>query len=230
MQLFFSNRKEGHFVFLDEDEAKHATQVLRKKVGDVLDVFDGAGNQYQAEIESASKKEVKLKVLNQVFHEPEKSEIHLFVAPTKNMDRIEWLVEKCIEVGVSSINMVLCTRSERKQVNLERIRKIALSAAKQSLSFHLPLVNEIKPFKDVLDFPGEPFIAVCDPTAPRFSAMKLNPGKYALLIGPEGDFTPEEIQLAKQKKWKESSLGTKRLRTETAALTGVMQLNFLLND
>lgn len=212
---------------MDEDEAKHATQVLRKKVGDVLDVMDGEGNQYRAEIASASKKEVKLKVLNQVYHEPEKSEIHLFVAPTKNMDRIEWLVEKCIEVGVSSINMVLCTRSERKQVNLERIRKIALSAAKQSLSFHLPIVNEIKPFKDILDFPGEPFIAVCDASMPGFSEREWQPEKYAVLIGPEGDFTPEEIQLALEHHWKPISLGTKRLRTETAALIAVMQLNFV---
>lgn len=229
MQLFFSNRKEGSFVFLDEDEAKHATQVLRKKVGDVLDVMDGEGNQYRAEIASASKKEVKLMVLSHAFHEPQKNEIHLFVAPTKNIDRIEWLVEKCVEVGITSINFVNCARSERKQVNLERIRKIVLSAAKQSLTFYLPVVNEIRTFKDVLDFDVDRYIALCDPSSPRFPEMVLESNKFALLVGPEGDFTPEEIQLALNKQWKGMSLGSKRLRTETAALTGVMQLNFLLN-
>lgn len=151
-------------------------------------------------------------------------DINLFVAPTKNADRMEWLVEKATEIGVSSITMMRCEHSERKTVNHDRLLKMAVSAMKQSQQSFLPEVHDITPFEEIIEQNfGQKFIAFVDHSNPDHLKNLVAPGvKYALLIGPEGDFTKSEVDRAMENNWKKVSLGPTRLRTETAALTAAL--------
>jgi len=151
-------------------------------------------------------------------------EINLFVAPTKNADRMEWLVEKATEIGVSSITMMRCEHSERKQISHDRLVKMAVSALKQSQQSFLPEIHDVTPFQEIVEKNfGQKFIAFVDQTNPDHLKNLVAPGvKYAILIGPEGDFTQAEIDLAMEHTWKKVSLGPTRLRTETAALTATL--------
>lgn len=229
VQLFYSEHIDGKEILLDADESRHATQVLRKRIGDEVLVMDGKGSLYTTRITEIKKKETRLDVLSKQEFPPSQAKIRLVVAPTKNNDRIEWLLEKSIEIGLAGIQFVRCDRSERKQVNLERLQKIAVAACKQSLSWHFPEIGDIIPFKDYLNQKqqGSCLIGVCEN-----AEIHLKPGiqleeEVHILIGPEGDFTPEEYELAKKAGWKGISFGEKRLRTETAALLAVANLNFL---
>lgn len=229
MQLFYSSRIENSRIILNEEETRHAISVLRKVPGDVLHVIDGKGNLFKALINKVNKKETELEIQEtKTYPKPEK-EIHLVVAPTKNMDRMEWLLEKSIEIGLSSLSFIRCEHSERKQVNMERLEKIALAACKQSLTWHFPELNDIVPFKNYLQsvHPMQGFIAVCKDAESVLNKQTSLKEQVHLMIGPEGDFTEDEYMLAKSAGWIGLSLGNKRLRTETAALAGVVGLNFL---
>jgi 16S rRNA (uracil1498-N3)-methyltransferase len=229
MRLFFSSQIEGDRILLDEEESRHASAVLRKGVGETLHVIDGRGNRFTAEIVKQGKRETELLVVDLVFYPRPERQLHLAVAPTKNIERIEWLLEKSIEIGIDTISFLQCDRSERKQVNVERMRKIAVSACKQSLTWYLPDINPMIDFSDFVNRHEEfqRFIAVCDPEAPIWNQETKLTNRVCVLIGPEGDFTPNEWQQAKELGWNNLSLGTKRLRTETAALLAVCQANFL---
>ncbi len=214
---------------LSEEETRHAISVLRKVPGDHLQVIDGKGNLYGARITKAAKRETELEILEtKKFPGPEK-EIHLVVAPTKNMDRMEWLLEKSIEIGLSSLSFIRCEHSERKQVNMGRLEKVALAACKQSLTWHFPILNDLVPFKEYLQNvqPKQGFIAVCKDAEVVLNKRTLLEAEVHLMIGPEGDFSESEYMAAKNAGWVGLSLGEKRLRTETAALVGVTNLNFL---
>lgn len=229
VQLFYSSRIESKQIFLNEEETRHAISVLRKVPGDIVQVIDGRGNLFKAVIVKATKREVELEILEtQNFPKPLR-QVHLVVAPTKNMERMEWLLEKSIEIGLSSLSFIRCEHSERKQVNMERLEKIALAACKQSLTWHFPQLNDIIPYKKFLMEvrPNQGFIAVCkDAEIILNKQTKLN-DQIHLMIGPEGDFSEDEYMLAKGAGWIGLSLGDKRLRTETAALVGVANINFL---
>ena len=238
MQLFYcKDITPNAFCTLDAEESRHAVRVLRLREGDELNVTDGRGNLYCCQIVEANDKAcvVEASVLLSAFHFP-LSTLHLAVAPTKNPSRMEWLVEKAVEIGVGEITLLNCDHSERSFLKTDRLEKLAISAMKQSLHTVLPEIHPAVSLRDLLStfrFPlsTQKFIAHCEADKPRTPlATALQPGKDAVvLIGPEGDFSEEEIALALECGFQPVSLGPSRLRTETAALYAVTAFN-LIND
>lgn len=214
---------------LPEEEAGHCLRVLRLGVGDEVMLTDGKGLFYKAVISAATGKRCQVKVLETQNQEAFwNGYLHLAMAPTKNMDRIEWLVEKATEIGFNELTFLNCRFSERKVIKTERVEKIVVSAMKQSLKAQKPQVNEMMPFTQFIkqDFKGQKFIAHCYEGEKPLLKDVLVPGEDALvLIGPEGDFSPEEVQMAEEAGFKAISLGKSRLRTETAALVAVHTMN-----
>ena len=214
---------------LPEEEAGHCLRVLRLGVGDEVMLTDGTGFFYKAVISAATGKRCQVKVVEKIEQEKFwKGHLHLAMAPTKNMDRIEWFAEKATEIGFDELSFLNCRFSERKVIKTERIEKIVVSAMKQSLKARKPIVNEMTDFAKFMqrDFQGQKFIAHCYEGEKPLLKEVLKPGEDALvLIGPEGDFSPEEVQKAEALGFQPISLGKSRLRTETAALVAVHMMN-----
>lgn len=240
MQLFYSKDiSPAGFCTLDTEESRHAVRVLRMRAGDVVNVTDGQGSLYQCRIVTSDDRACMLEVLDvQSTLHNNQCTIHLAVAPTKNPARMEWLVEKAVEVGVSEITLLQCDHSERSFLKTDRLEKLAVSAMKQSLHTLLPCINAPVKMSDWLtqtitqtDKQTIKLIAHCEEGKPRTAISEaLRPGENTLiLIGPEGDFSSEEIQLAMEQGFQPVSLGPSRLRTETAALYAVVAFN-LIND
>ncbi|WP_316929968.1 16S rRNA (uracil(1498)-N(3))-methyltransferase [Flavobacterium indicum] len=196
-------------------------KVLRKKEGDNIYITNGLGNLFISEIVFASEKKCEVKIIDINTFEPTPYYIHIAVAPTKMNDRMEWFLEKATEIGIHEITPILCEHSERKVYKIDRAEKIIQSALKQSNQYFLPKINEPVPFSNFVKtaFDGQKFIAHCEETAKRSfkNEIKLN-SKILILIGPEGDFSTKEINLAIENKFVPVTLGNTRLRTETAAL------------
>lgn len=215
---------------LPETESTHCVKVLRMKQGDNIVVTDGKGYRYDCSIIDAHHKHVYLNINNETqIPNHWKGEITLAIAPTKNLDRMEWLVEKTTEIGIDKITPIRCDHSERKELKTERLIKIAVSAMKQSLKSVLPDIDEMTKFKHVVErtFDGDKFIAYCDKEIERksiFSEYKPN-NNVLILIGPEGDFSPEEVKLALDNGFTPVTLGESRLRTETAGLYAVSAIH-----
>lgn len=208
---------------LPEVESGHAVRVLRMKEGDELEVVDGCGNRHHCRITLAHHKRCGVEIIETTHSEPHWGhKIVLAIAPTKNLDRIEWVLEKCTEMGIDRIIPLRCRFSERKEVKTERLEKILVSAMKQSLKATLPQLDEMTPIADVIKTPfdGNKFIAYCDKSIPRLLfAQEYKPREDTMImIGPEGDFSPEEIKLALENGFVPVSFGESRLRTETAAV------------
>ena len=217
--------------FLSEEESKHAIRVLRLNVGDEVQLIDGRGGLYAAEIKDAHPKRTILQI-NSVNSEYNKRNhyLHIAIAPTKNIERLEWFLEKATEIGIDEISLIICQRSERKEAKTDRLNKIIVSAIKQSLKAWHPVLNEPVSFNKFMaePFDGQKFIAHCEPGEKQFIKDGFIPfNKYLVLIGPEGDFSPKEIDDALIHKFKAISLGESRLRTETAALEACFEINFL---
>lgn len=216
---------------LPEEEAQHCTRVLRLSTGDEITLTDGKGNFYQAEITAASNKRCVVSIRETVFQEPLwPCHLHIAMAPTKNMDRNEWFAEKATEIGFDELTFLNCRYSERKVIKNERIEKILISAIKQSLKAQLPKLNGMMDFDKFIaqDFEGQKFIAHCYEGEKPLLKNVLKAGKDALvLIGPEGDFSEEEVKKAIERGFVPISLGKSRLRTETAALVACHTLNLL---
>lgn len=214
---------------LPEEEAGHCLRVLRLGLGDEVMLTDGKGFFYKAVISAATGKRCQVKVVEKIEQEKFwKGHLHLAMAPTKNMDRIEWFAEKATEIGFDELSFLNCRFSERKVIKTERIEKIVVSAMKQSLKARKPIVNEMTDFAKFMqrDFQGQKFIAHCYEGEKPLLKEVLKPGEDALvLIGPEGDFSPEEVQKAEALGFQPISLGKSRLRTETAALVAVHMMN-----
>lgn len=214
---------------MPEEEAAHCLRVLRLGVGDEVMLTDGKGCFYKAVISAATGKRCQVKVIETIEQEPLwNGHLHLAMAPTKNMDRIEWLAEKATEIGFDELSFLNCRYSERKVIKTERVEKIVVSAVKQSLKARKPVVNEMMDFARFVkqDFAGQKFIAHCNEGEKPLLKEILVPGEDALvLIGPEGDFSPEEVKLAESLGFRSISLGKSRLRTETAALVSVHIMN-----
>lgn len=207
---------------LSEEEAAHALRVLRLSVGDRLEITDGKGNLYKAVISSVTGKHCYVEA-QEVVPQPKNwnGNIHIAIAPTKNMDRIEWFAEKATEIGLDALTFLNCRFSERKVVKTERVERIVVSAMKQSLKYTKPQVDEMVDFKKFIAVErfGAKFIAHCHESERVLLKDVLVPGEEAtVLIGPEGDFSPEEVALAVKAGYRPVSLGSSRLRTETAAL------------
>jgi 16S rRNA (uracil1498-N3)-methyltransferase len=214
---------EGELT-INSDEAHHMLHVLRMGVGDRLEAFDGRGALADAVIVQSGKRETRLLVDAVSHHPAPQRTLHLAVAPTKNQDRLEWLAEKATEIGIRSFIPLLCRHSERKHVNLDRIRKVVLSATRQSGGLWLPDCREPQAFDELLKDikPGTGFIAHCRSGEKVTAATLHKQDECVVLIGPEGDFHEEEISLALHQGLRGLSLGSSRLRTETAALVAAV--------
>lgn len=229
MNLFYQPAIAQGMLYLDPDESRHAIKVLRLQRGDAIELTDGYGYLYQAIIQEADPKECSFTIVEKKEIPRRDFNIAIAIAPTKNIDRTEWFIEKAVEIGIDKIHLLTCKNSERKIVNQDRIVKITVSALKQSGQARLPYVSGLVPFKEIISQQADQrFICHVDATNPDLLKNMANPKKsYLVLIGPEGDFSKEEIQLAIEHGFKKVSLGPNRLRTETAALTACQLLNFI---
>ena len=211
---------------LPEVESGHAVRVLRRRVGDELEVVDGRGGLYRCRLVGDRPKAAAVEIVERIeLPKVWKPSITVAVAPTKHTDRMEWLVEKLVEIGIDRFVPVRCKRSERKDFKVERVEKIAVSAMKQSLKAVLPSMEPLTTLSAFLKgcgVEGQRFVGWCDDSAPRqLLAKTYTPGAdVAILIGPEGDFTPEEIEECRAAGFIPVTMGDNRLRTETAALVG----------
>lgn len=222
---------------LPETESGHCVRVLRMSEGDEIQCVDGNGHIYRCEITHAHPKRCGIRILEMTEVKPHWGvDITLCFAPTKNMDRVEWMAEKCTELGIDHFVPLNCAHSERKVMKTERLRKILVSAMKQSLKATLPDLAEMTPCTTAITdlakvigrpFDGQKFICYCSDEVKRLEfAREYKAGRdVAILIGPEGDFSPEEVKLAMAHGWVPVSLGQSRLRTETAAVTAVADVH-----
>lgn len=234
MQLFYNptiSEKDTSFVF-DKEESKHIVKVLRKKERDILFVTNGLGYLFKTEITLASDSKCTITILSFEKEEPPKIQLHLAVAPTKMNERYEWFLEKATEIGIQEITPIICDHSERKVVKNDRFQKIIESAMKQSLHYFIPKLNEPISYKEFIkkNLSSQKFIAHCEETNKKSLKDELNLNEdVTLLIGPEGDFSSKEIQLALENNYIPVSLGKTRLRTETAAVVACHSV-ILLNE
>ena len=209
---------------LPESDSQHCVKVLRKSPGDIIEVIDGKGRRFTCRLKEAHPKRATVEILDSISIPPFwPNRIAIGVAPTKHLDRMEWLTEKLTEIGVNSITPLLCRNSERREIKSIRLEKIAVSAMKQSLKAICPEICEMTPLKQYIDFTShyqQKFIAHCDSNHNRkMLSREYVPGKdTVIIIGPEGDFSPEEINNAIASGFIPISLGDARLRTDTAAL------------
>ena len=227
MQIFYLENPKDEII-LSAEESKHATKVLRKEEGDVLGFTDGKGGFYKAEITMADSRKCRLRIVSSKQKPKQHNyHLHIAIAPTKNMDKFEWFLEKATEIGIDEITPIICSHSERKVIKAERCNKILRSAMKQSLKFYLPKLNEpislIDFFKSHVD--GAKYIAHCEKSDKLDLKTVNKTEKTLILIGPEGDFSPAEIDMALKNNFKAVSLGTSRLRTETAGIVAVTTIN-----
>ncbi|MFO0494105.1 MAG: 16S rRNA (uracil(1498)-N(3))-methyltransferase [Flavobacteriia bacterium] len=212
---------------LSEEESKHACRVLRLKIGDVFQLLDGKGGIYNCRICDDNPKKCKVKIEKREFHPAPPYQIHIAIAPTKNMDRIEWFAEKATEIGLTDLTLITGKNSERKEVKLERIEKILVSAMKQSKQLYLPRLHPVTAVRTFISEYPNGMIAHCmDEDKSRISTS-FNLKDCPILIGPEGDFTEDEVTMALSNGYKTVTLGSNRLRTETAGLYACMQMKLM---
>ena len=233
MNLFYTNNITNDEAVLTEEEARHCTQVLRKRIGDTIHFVDGQGGFYEGEIIEANRKHCRLRITSsQQNYEKSPAHIHIAIAPTKNISRIEWFLEKATEIGISEVTPLRSHHSERKHIRLDRLQKIMLIAMKQSLKAYLPKLNELTTFKDFIrnhNFAeSRTFIAHCHVgEKPHLKDTASTNQDSTILIGPEGDFSLEEVALALQHQYEAVTLGNARLRTETAGVAACHILNLI---
>ncbi|MBO3097954.1 16S rRNA (uracil(1498)-N(3))-methyltransferase [Gelidibacter pelagius] len=231
MQLFYNPNIDETTTQIDfsKDESRHIVKVLRKNSGDQLQITNGKGWLFVAEITLSDIKNCVASILSRSFEPARNYKVHLAVAPTKMNDRYEWFLEKATEIGVDTITPIICDHSERKVIKTDRFEKILQAAMKQSLHYYLPELQESISFNDFINLPfdGQKFIAHCEESE-RVSfknALQLHTN-VLILIGPEGDFSPNEIKTAMASGFKPISLGNTRLRTETAAIIACHSVAF----
>lgn len=233
MQLFYNSNIQTNtkqFTF-DKTESRHIVRVLRKKEGDTIFITNGLGNLFTSEIIIANDKKCLVQIVSfETIEKPWDYYLHIAIAPTKLNDRFEWFLEKATEIGIDEITPIICDHSERKVVKFERMEKIIHSAAKQSLKFHFPKLNEPISFKQFINesFEGNLFIAHCEETGKKSLKNELETSsKVTILIGPEGDFSKKEIKQSLEQHFIPVSLGNSRLRTETAGVVATHSVAFI---
>lgn len=233
MQLFYNSiiDKETKEITFDKIESKHIIKVLRKKEGDRIFITNGKGELFNCIITIANDKRCLVSVSSQEEKkQPKDYYLHIVISPLKSNDRLEWFLEKATEIGIDEITPIICQNSERRIVKLERFEKIIQSAMKQSLKFTLPKLNKPIKFNEFIEQTkeGKVFIAHCENQEKKVLKQSINHSeKITILIGPEGDFSLDEIKKATDKKFTSVSLGESRLRTETAGLVAVNTVSFI---
>jgi 16S rRNA (uracil1498-N3)-methyltransferase len=230
VNLFYQPGIANGIHYLDAEESRHCSKVLRKKAGDPVQVTDGKGNLYNVTLTESKPDKCSFKIDSVEQENKRPFHIHIAIAPTKNPDRTEWFVEKAIEIGVDEISFLLCDNSERAALKTDRLEKLAISAMKQSLRYTLTKINHMVLLKDFVaaSQAASKFIAYVDQSNPDHLLKQATPkNRYVVLIGPEGDFSKKELELTIAQGYKKVSLGTHRLRTETAGLTACHILNLI---
>jgi len=229
MNLFYAPDITGESYTLQAEESRHIIKVLRKSKTDLVHLTDGRGFLYTGEISSANPKACQIRIVTKEKGWDQRNFLlQVAIAPTKNINRLEWFLEKSTEIGIDKVTPLYCQHSERKMVKTERLRRVLISALKQSLKSVIPILDEPVNFADFVKsgFDGQKFIAHLGSTATPELFKMYAPGKNALvLIGPEGDFSQDEIKLAKQNDFVEVKLGNSRLRTETAGVVACHTIN-----
>lgn len=231
MQLFYNSEisENATQITFSKEESKHIIKVLRKSTGDILNITNGKGWLFSAEISIADLRNCIAIITSKTLQPKRSYSIHLAVAPTKMNDRYEWFLEKATEIGINTITPIICDHSERKIIKAERFEKVLQSAMKQSLNCYLPKLNEAILFKDFInqDFKGQLFIAHCEDTNKKSLKQQLKANTdVTILIGPEGDFSVKEIETAIKNSFIPVTLGATRLRTETAAIVACHSIAF----
>ena len=230
MRLFYNKDllEDDSRLIIEREESRHIVRVLRKKVGDTIYVTNGKGVLFTTKIDVINKNNTELKIINSKKESKSKFHINIAVAPTKNNDRIEWFIEKSTEIGINTISTVLCEKSERKKIKIDRLEKITISAMKQSLQLHKPIIEELVSFEEFTRNckSDNKFIAHCKENEKLFlNNCKIKAKTITVLIGPEGGFSDNEIDLAEKHGFISVSLGNNRLRTETAAIAATQILS-----
>lgn len=225
MQLFYAPNLKGELHTLEEQESKHIIRVLRMKTGDTIRLTDGAGRMCSGELINEDPRRCEVRIVKvQEEYGKRDFHIHIAIAPTKNINRLEWFLEKATEIGIDEISPIICQRSERKIVKKDRLNKVITAALKQSIKAYHPVLHEAISFKEFISKVADElkFIAYVEEGEHPSLKSLYEPGKDAtILIGPEGDFSPEEVELAKSKGFIVVGLGDSRLRTETAGVVAV---------
>lgn len=223
MSLFYAPtlQQDATHYQLSEDESKHCIKVLRMQVGASIELINGLGLQAFAVLEEAHPKRAIVQITSRHLHPPTPA-LHIAMAPTKHMDRIEWYLEKATELGLSKLSFLNCDRGERKQVNMERLEKIAVAAMKQSKRFYLPQLEDLQPFEAFIASYPQGYIGHCEESS-KIGLTEIKAG-LPFLIGPEGDFSKNEIELARVSGYQAVDMSAFRLRTETAALLATTAL------
>lgn len=231
MHIFYTPDISATTYTLDEAESKHCARVLRLEKDDEIILVDGHGGFFTARISEPNPRRCVVNVVKSELNFGLRDfQVHVAIAPTKNIDRTEWFLEKATEIGINRVTPLLCRFSERKEIKHDRLEKVMVSAMKQSLKAYLPQLDELTKFSDFIcrPFEGQKFIAHCDEQHRELLKNVVEPGgSYLILIGPEGDFSPEEIALAMEAGFAPVSLGDSRLRTETAGVVACHTLNLL---
>ncbi len=231
MNLFYSPNIIEPVTTLTEEESKHIIRVLRKSTGDTVFFTDGMGYNYKCTIIDANPKRCVIEIIEKSKGKDNRDyQIHIAIAPTKNIARFEWFLEKSTEIGIDTITPIICYHSERKEVKIDRLNKVITSAMKQSLKSHHPILHDKTKFSDLIKktFDGQKFIAYIDKDVTLELSKAYNPGQdVIILIGPEGDFSPEEVEAAKSIGFIPVSLGKSRLRTETAGVVACHTISLL---
>ncbi|MDR0970980.1 MAG: 16S rRNA (uracil(1498)-N(3))-methyltransferase [Bacteroidales bacterium] len=232
MHLFYCQQEVSSQLYsLDREESNHCIKVLRLKQGDFIHITDGRGTLYKCQIEDASSKNCVVKVVDTI-KEFEKRDyyIHIAIAPTKNINRLEWFLEKATEIGIDEITPIYCHNSERDSLKTERLDKIIVSAMKQSLKAYIPKLNELTPVETLIENAKEEkkLICYCQDEDRKLIKDTYKPKQSVLiLIGPEGDFIPKEVNKALSCGFEKISLGKERLRTETAGVYSAMAIHII---
>ncbi len=231
MNLFYTSSFDENMAWVTDEEARHMHKVFRHREGDEVLLTDGKGLRIEGVIEQITKKDIRCKIVKQEYLDTARSyRLEIAIAPTKNMSRIEWLLEKGVEIGLDRMVFLHCDHSERSKIRLDRLERIAWSALKQSQQFHLPDLLGIQSFKDYVaqvDQAAQQYLAHLSEQSQPFRSLASAKGHIRILIGPEGDFSNEEIEWALQHNWVPCTLGHTRLRTETAAISAIAWTAFL---
>jgi 16S rRNA (uracil1498-N3)-methyltransferase len=229
MDLYYG-KSSGNNIILDEEESNHLINVRRAVNGHVVHVTDGHGNLFTTELIKTEKRNCTLQIIQTTVSSGKNYHLHIAIAPTKSIDRIEWFLEKATETGIDEITFLQCRHSERKEIKEERLNRVLIAAMKQSMKTFLPKLNPMIDFKTFMEKKNAGTLLICTMEAGETDSLKKNykAGNDLLtLIGPEGDFHPDELALALKCGYKPTTLGSSRLRTETAALTVCTLFNFI---